>query len=148
MSEKGRLGLYPFDKDSAVSYRRLRQAIGMIGLLMPIVVRVGGRLEGIASIGSISAYYYTAMRDVFSGTLILVGVLLACNRTGSRFSSLLSMLCGLAACGIALFPMDPAYAPNIVEKYPDIFKNDTTGQKGYFCGITFLCQYSSPSRSI
>ena len=65
-----------------VSYLTLRQMIGWIGLLMPFVVRIGASaLEGIYSNGSISAYYYTGMRDVFVSTLVLVGALLACYRT-------------------------------------------------------------------
>ena len=65
------------DREWVVSYLTLRQMIGWIGLLMPIAVRVGGYLmERIHTTDSISAYYYTSMRDVFVSTLVLVGILL------------------------------------------------------------------------
>ncbi len=47
-----------------VSYLTLRQMVGWAGLLMPITVRLGALIfEGIYSTDSISAYYYTGMRD-------------------------------------------------------------------------------------
>ena len=52
----------PLNAELVVSYLTLRKAIGVIGLLMPIVVRIGAHLfEGIPSNESISAYYYTGM---------------------------------------------------------------------------------------
>ena len=109
------------DTDYVVSYLTLRQMIGWIGLLMPFAVRLGAyAFENIYSTGSISAYYYTGMRDTLVSTLVLVGALLACYRTPSWHDNLVATVAGLAAIGIGLFPMDPSYAAEIVEKYPDI----------------------------
>ena len=80
------------NNEFVVSYLTLRQMIGWIGLLMPISVRLGAYIfEGIYSSDSISAYYYTGMRDVFVSTLVLVGVLLTCYRTPSRNDNLLAV---------------------------------------------------------
>ena len=104
--------------DYVVSYLTLRQMIGWAGLLMPLVVRGGAYiLEGIHTGDSISAYYYTGMRDVFVSTLVLVGALLACYRTPSLSDNIVATICGVAAVGIGLFPMDPYYGPEILEKY-------------------------------
>ena len=109
------------NNEFVVSYLTLRQMIGWIGLLMPISVRLGAYIfEGIYSSDSISAYYYTGMRDVFVSTLVLVGVLLTCYRTPSRNDNLLAIVAGISAVGIGLFPMDPTFAAEILRKYPEM----------------------------
>jgi hypothetical protein len=86
---------------------------------MPIAVRIGaGAFEGIYVTKSISAYYYTGMRDVFVSTLVVGGALLACYRTPKWIDSLLAILAGLAAIGVALFPMNPTFAAEILQKFP------------------------------
>jgi hypothetical protein len=103
-----------------LSYMTLRQAIGWVGLLMPIVVKLGAYLfQGIATTGSISAYYYTGMRDVFVLTLVLVGALLACYRTPDRQDTWVGGVAGLSAIGIALFPMDPEFAAQVIARFPE-----------------------------
>lgn len=103
-----------------LSYMSLRMAIGWVGLVMPFVVRAGAfAIQGIWSPATISAYYYTGMREVFVGTLVLVGALLMCYRTPDRQDTLLGILTGLAAIGIALFPMDVTFAKELIEKYPE-----------------------------
>jgi len=99
------------DERYYVSYRNLRQSIGFLGLIMPFVVRLGAiYFENNYSVQSISAYYYTGMRDVLVGTLVLIGVLLACYRTPEKQDTFIGLTAGLAAIGMALFPTDPANA--------------------------------------
>jgi hypothetical protein len=84
--------------------------IGYVAILMPIVIKLGGYwYDGIPSNESISAYYYTKMRDVFTGTLIVAGALLICYRGPSTRDNIATILAGFAAVGIALLPTDPAY---------------------------------------
>jgi hypothetical membrane protein len=88
---------------------------------MPIVVRLGAYLfEGIPSNESISAYYYTGMRDVFVGILFAVGVFLFCYRGPDTQDNVLTNIAGLSAIAIGLFPMDPAYHHVILDKFPAI----------------------------
>lgn len=109
------------DSQLVVSYLTLRQMIGWIGLLMPIAVRLGAFLfEGVYSSSSISAYYYTGMRDVFVSTLVLVGVLLTCYRSPAWQDNAVAIAAGLAAIGIGLFPTDPKFAAEILQKYPEM----------------------------
>jgi uncharacterized membrane protein YidH (DUF202 family) len=104
-----------------VSYLTLRQMIGWLGLLMPIAVRLGAYLfEGIHTTESISAYYYTGMRDVFVSTLILVGTLLTCYRSPAWSDGIVAIIAGLAAIGIGLFPADPQFAAEILRRYPEM----------------------------
>lgn len=134
-----------FDERYYLSYKTLRQSIGFLGLIMPFSVRLGAWIfEGIHTTGSISAYYYTGMRDVFVSTLVLVGALLACYRTPAKLDTLVGLCVGLAAIGISLFPMDPVYAEEIITKYPDIITGKcylNRGLLGYhfiFVGTFFL----------
>jgi hypothetical protein len=109
------------EKELVVSYLTLRQMIGWIGLLMPVTVRLGGFIfEGIHTTDSISAYYYTGMRDVFVSTLVLVGILLTCYRTLSLRDNIISIIAGIAAIGIGIFPMDPTFATEVLQKYPEM----------------------------
>jgi hypothetical protein len=108
------------DEQFYLSYMTLRQAIGWVGLLMPIVVKLGAYIfQGITTTGSISAYYYTGMRDVFVLTLVLVGALLACYRTPARQDMWIGLAAGLAAIGIALFPTNVEFAAQVLSRYPD-----------------------------
>ena len=103
-----------------VSYLTLRQMIGWVGLLMPFAVRIGaGLFEHILTTDSISAYYYTGQRDVFVSTLVLTGALVACYRTPALRDNVVATVAGLAAAGIGLFPMDPTWAPEILQAHPE-----------------------------
>ncbi len=122
------------DSDFVVSYRTLRQMVGWIGILLPLGMRIGGRVfEGIPFTASISAYYYTGMRDVFVSTMVLVGALLACNRSPSTRDNFLWTCTGIAAMGIGLFPMEPVYADVILDKFKTTIDQCymNTGIRGY-----------------
>jgi hypothetical protein len=88
---------------------------------MPIIVRLGAYLfEGIPSNDSISAYYYTGMRDVFVGTLFAIGVFLFCYRGPNRQDNVLTNIAGLSAIAGGLLPTEPRYHPIILERFPGI----------------------------
>jgi hypothetical protein len=109
------------NNEFVVSYLTLRQMIGWIGLLMPFAVRLGALIfEGIHSTDSISAYYYTGMRDVFVSTMVLGGALLSCYRTPAWHDNLFAIIAGIAAIGVGLFPMSPTFAAEILQKYPEM----------------------------
>ena len=65
------------DQSLVISYRTLRKIVGILGLSLPIVLFAGAYL--IFDLGiqtSISGYYHTGMRDVFVGTLCVIGFFL------------------------------------------------------------------------
>src|SRR5215510_15019036 len=108
----------PLDNEYIISYYKLRKAIGWLGLLMPIIVRWGAKLlEKIPSHDSISAYYYTSMRDVFVGVLAEIGVFLFCYRGPDKQDNILTNIAGLCAIGIGLFPTEPIYHPLISARF-------------------------------
>lgn len=121
-----------------VPYLTLRQAIGWAGLLMPAAVRLGAyAFQGVASTESISAYYYTGMRDVFVATLVLVGALLACYRSPDPRDGVVATVAGAAAAGVALFPTDPTFAAQILARYPETASGRCYVSRG-FLGYHFL----------
>ena len=64
------------------TYRRIRRAIGYLGISLPILL-VGLSLISFFETSvqySISDYYYTNLREVFTGTLCAVGLFLICYK--------------------------------------------------------------------
>ncbi|MFE6867574.1 DUF998 domain-containing protein [Kitasatospora sp. NPDC057692] len=96
--------------------RLLRLGVGVLGFLLPIVLPVGNSLTSarIALLESMSASYYTHMRNVFVGGLCAVGVFLICYRHDRR-EDRLSSVAGVLAIGVALFPTEP---PESVTAHP------------------------------
>ncbi len=91
-----------------ISYLVLRRAVGLIGMALPFVLALGKLLlEGPGLQSSLSSYYYTAMRDVFVGSLCAIAVFLWSYRGYDRRDDLTGNLAGLAAIGVALFPTTP-----------------------------------------
>ena len=87
---------------------RLRRAIGLLGLLLPVVLVTVDRAlfdEHPVLRGSLSAYYYSGVRELFVGTLAATGVFLISYRVGEKnLNNLLTIFAGVAAIVIAVFP--------------------------------------------
>ncbi|HEX7331205.1 MAG TPA: hypothetical protein VF290_06880 [Pyrinomonadaceae bacterium] len=135
----------PLDAELIVSYLTLRKAVGYLGLLMPILVRVGAYyFEQIPSNTSISAYYYTSMRDLFVGTLAAIGVFLFCYRGTDTQDNVLTNIAGACAVAIGLLPTEPEYHPLIQAKFPNILTDECYRNHGplgyhiYVVGAFFL----------
>jgi hypothetical protein len=96
------------------TYRRIRRAIGYLGISLPIL------LVGLSFISffktplqpSISNYYYTNFREIFTGALAAVGLFMIRykghgNASFWKNDNLLTNIAGIMAIGVALFPMNP-----------------------------------------
>jgi hypothetical protein len=96
------------------TYRRIRKSIGILGISLPIILCL---LSGIpffkTSIqSSISHYYYTNFRELFTGVLCAVGLFLIrykghSNPNFFKNDSKLTNIAGFMAFGIALMPTAP-----------------------------------------
>jgi cytochrome c biogenesis factor len=95
--------------DSLVmSYLDLRKAIGVIGTALPFVLAFGKMaLDSPGVQGSVSAYYYTVMRDVFVGSMCAMAVFFMSYRGYDNRDALAGKLTCLFALGLALFPVAP-----------------------------------------
>ncbi|HXX78243.1 MAG TPA: hypothetical protein VEI53_07120 [Ktedonobacteraceae bacterium] len=93
------------------SYLFMRRGIGIIGVALPIVLVFGTMILDwhFELKDSISAYYYSLMGDVFTGSLCAVGVFLICYRY-ERLDDIVSTFAGICAIGVALFPITPDHA--------------------------------------
>jgi hypothetical protein len=102
--------LFETNQNAVLSYWALRRSVGAIGVALPFVLAIGGMVAfdvGLQS--SISAYYYTGMRDVFVGSMCAVGVFLLSYRFG-KLDDVLGDVAGVSAIGLALFPTAAAGA--------------------------------------
>jgi hypothetical protein len=93
----------------AAAYTYLQRAVGVIAVLLPATLVFGHlALGGKGLRGSISAYYYTHMGNVFVGSLCALAVFfLSYNYRPIRsfeIDNLLSSCAFLAAVGVAVFP--------------------------------------------
>ena len=89
-----------------VSYLALRRAIGVLGVMLPVILAAGYVLTGGEGIRpSISDYYHTEMRDLFVGILCAIGVFLWSYRGyEGEADNLAGNIAGLGAVGTALIP--------------------------------------------
>ena len=97
-------------ENPALSYRNLRAIIGYVGLTLPVVLLISGIVDGHIE-GSISAYYYTKVGNVFTGALCVIGIFLVAYRlTALTWDNVATTLAGIAALGVAFFHSAPAHA--------------------------------------
>lgn len=96
------------------TYRRIRRAVGYLGISLPIL------LVGLSFIpffkttiqSSISHYYYTNFREIFTGTLCAVSLFLIRykghkNSVFWKNDNLLTNVAGFMALGVAFIPTNP-----------------------------------------
>ena len=95
------------DYPEVLSYLALRRILGSIGVALPFVLFFGNLWLGDGHmLASISAYYYSVMRDVFVGSMCAAGVFLISYRY-TRWQDAAGSVAGFAAIGVALFPTTP-----------------------------------------
>lgn len=91
------------------AYLSLRFAIGLAGVLLPLVLLFGDIWLSRSPVarGSLSAYYHSGMRDVFVGALVVTGAFLVTYRVvNHRPTNLITTVAGVACMGVAVFPTE------------------------------------------
>jgi len=78
--------------------------------------------------------------------LVLVGILLTCYRTQAVRDNVVAIIAGVAAIGIGLFPMEPDFAPEIIQRYPHILETcymniGILGYHVFFVGAFFSLSF-------
>ncbi|WP_147125761.1 hypothetical protein [Shimia ponticola] len=108
-----------------LSYTRVRTALGLLGMALPLVLLIGGLVfeeDGLAP--SISDFYHTTYRDIFVGTMIAIGVFLISYRGYAPAEKerlpddVLATIAGIGAFGTAFFPNE--LPPHILVAYGDL----------------------------
>jgi hypothetical protein len=95
-----------------VSYLGVRRAVGVVGLLLPMLLGpIGYFVFGIEIQDNMSSYYHTPLRDVFVGAMCAIGVFLFCYRGYDWIESWTANLGCISALGVALSPLDAGSDP-------------------------------------
>ena len=110
------------------SYLALRKAVGLIGILLPLILMLGVLLifEEAVIQKSISHYYHTGMGDVFVGALCAVALFMFFYSGYDWRDDWAGNLAGLSALGVAWVPTTAA-GPS-----------DVTGKIHFACAAVFL----------
>jgi len=121
-----------------ISYLTLRRAVGVIGTALPFVL-VAGKwlLEGWGIQSSISAYYYTSMRDVFVGSLCAIGVFLLSYRGYEPVDDRAGNLACLFAVGVALCPTAPSTGVSAAQRLVGALH--LTFASAFFLTLAYFC---------
>ena len=103
------------------TYLSLRIGVAAIGVALPVALWVGALLiEGSSLQSSMSAYYYTGMRDVFVGALFAIGVALYVYRGFSPAENVVLSLAGVLAVCVALFPSQGGAERSVVHAVHEV----------------------------
>jgi hypothetical protein len=91
------------------SYMIIRTAVGILGLLLPVILFVAEYfyIRGPVSLrGSLSAYYFSTARDFFVGILWVIGILLITYMAAQwkQFDFIFSSIAGILLIGVVTFP--------------------------------------------
>lgn len=99
-----------------LSYKALRRAVGYVAIGLPVVLVASSALchDHHTVQGSISAYYYTDLRDVFVGSLCAIAMFMFCARGYDWRDEYTGMASAVCAVGVALCPISPTYVKDKV----------------------------------
>ena len=120
-----------------ISHLILRRCVGIIGLALPFGLALGLAIhpQGHGVQESISRYYHTPMRDILVGALCAVGVFIAAHNGYRRKDRIAARITGVAAIGVALFPMSITDA-NTLEIVLD--KLHLVSSAVFFLGLAYI----------
>ena len=94
-----------------VSYLNLRLCIGVLGVALPFILRIGSAIFP-PDPYSVSAYYYSAERNILVASLCVLGTFLLTYQGYDKLDSRITNICGAATIGVALFPTsNPGFKP-------------------------------------
>lgn len=93
------------DSFYVLSYCELRKIIGIIGILFPFIMIIGGFIAAWSFTiePSISDYYYTPMRNILVGYMVSIALFLFTYRYEKK-DNIAGNLAGIFAAGTAFFP--------------------------------------------
>ena len=91
-----------------LTYLALRKVVGVVALGLPFAVVIPWWLCSRTIETSISAYYYTGMRTLFTGSLCAIATFMLCTRGYDLKDELADIFSGICAIGVAFFPTSPS----------------------------------------
>ncbi len=126
-------------KPKVLSYPGLRRAGGYLGIALPFVLIIGQMIlsHSVTIERSLSAYYYTDMRNIFVGDLCAIAVFLVSCKGYSRPDAIAGDLSGLFAVGVAFFPTNPGADKTLIGTLHGIFASLLFLTLAFFCLVLF-----------
>jgi len=127
-----------------LSYLQIRKAVGVLGIILPVVLATGAWLIDDCKYvkDSISDYYYTIMGSVLVGILCGVALFLYSYKGYNNWDRISSNLACVFALGIAFFPTnvcdDCAYC-NILGRNDNSWRNGVHYTSAALFFITLAC---------
>ncbi|GAA1566511.1 DUF998 domain-containing protein [Dactylosporangium maewongense] len=124
------------------SFLLMRTLIGVMGILLPVTLLLGDGFlfEGGKPRGSLSAYYYSGMRDIFVSCLCVTAFFLIFYKFFERnLENTLSIVAGVTAVGVALFPTGrPGGGTVPLSPLQEKLGEQTVQSVHYVCAATFI----------
>lgn len=118
-------------------YLQLRKHIGLLGMSLPFVLSIGAWIFFRTEIqNSLSLYYHTSMKDIYVGTLCIIGFFLLSYEGYGPFDNLARYLGCFFAFGVAF-----------IRTSPDPVNTDIIGQVHdvlailFFMTLTYFCLF-------
>ncbi|SMY08016.1 hypothetical protein [Flavimaricola marinus] len=134
--------------EMVMSYTRVRLALGLLGMMLPVVLLIGGLLQEPGIEPTISDFYHTLYRDIYVGTLCAIGVFLI-SYLGYRREpgeiiddDWLATLAGIGAFGMALFPT-PSRTGEVETLTQAVVGLGVTPVVHYIFAFIFFCSLSA-----
>jgi hypothetical protein len=127
-----------------LSYYRVRQALGWLGLSLPFVLILGGMVSLGGMEPSISDYYHTLLRDLFVGIMTAIAIFLIAypghrRQSGEAISDdSVTTLAGIAALGVAFFPNEGPAGSAVSSVSQAMLGNVGAATGHYASAIVFL----------
>lgn len=131
--------------DIILSYYRVRQALGLLGLILPLLLVAVGLMTRGGVEPSISDYYHTVQRDIFVGIVTAISLFLVAypghQKSPGQWVSddLLTSAAGIAGIGVAFFPNDnPAGKGVLASPAQVLLGHDHAAVGHYLSALLFL----------
>jgi hypothetical protein len=131
--------------NDVLSFRRLRKAIGWLGMALPFVLVLFSLIPFFKTSvqGSISYYYYTNLREIFVGILCAVSLFLIRykgfdNEVFWKNDNFMTNLAGYLALGVVLFPTNPDNCSEKIYSFIPLCENWLGWLHYFFAGAFFL----------
>jgi hypothetical protein len=120
----------------------LRVMVGALGIALPFALVL---IDGLWFDGnrfprtSLSAYYYSGVRELFVGALSATGVFLIAYKVAEvNLDNTLSLLAGVAVLGVAMFPTDRSSRAIALTPLQDRLGETTVATIHYVSAATFI----------
>jgi hypothetical protein len=91
-----------------ISYLQIRRAVGVLGISLPWLLRLGTWIFSCCPYwkDSNSDYYYTIMGNLFTGVLCAIALFMYSYKGFDKWDRITSAMCCVFALGVAFFPMN------------------------------------------